>query len=198
MPSTSCFLVLTWVYVVPLLYSPSLVPLAFIVAILPLLPDLLNRPPKCSNSDSEVIGGDVLLAIALDTVDVLPGILVDTLEVVLQLPLDMLEVVLGIPLDALAITYLGELDETVDGCLGVLVALLELLHVLPEALVDLPEALVNLPEVVFEMVGPICEMTQIPVHASDVPSQLPEVVDNLLDYQLIACGKRTLSAQSQE
>lgn len=46
MPSTSCFLVLTWVYVVSLLNHPPLVPLAFIVVILPLLPNMLNRPAQ--------------------------------------------------------------------------------------------------------------------------------------------------------
>lgn len=46
MPSTSCFLVLTWVYVVPLLNPPPFVPLAFIVVSLPLMPDLLNRPAQ--------------------------------------------------------------------------------------------------------------------------------------------------------
>jgi hypothetical protein len=35
--------------------------------------------PKCSNSDPEIVAGDVLLAIALDTVNVLLGIPVDTL-----------------------------------------------------------------------------------------------------------------------
>jgi hypothetical protein len=51
------------------------------------------------------------------------------LDVILQIPLNTLEVVLGVPLDALAITYLGELDEIIDGRLGILVTLLELLHV---------------------------------------------------------------------
>lgn len=46
MPSISCFLVLTWVYVCALLNPPPLVPLASIVVILSLLPNLLNRPAQ--------------------------------------------------------------------------------------------------------------------------------------------------------